>query len=287
MLVLIFNPTAGSGLAEKTEQTLAEELTRLGVEWKALRTEYPGHATALAKEAAACADTVVSVGGDGTAYEVASGLMGTGVPMGIIPAGTGNDFVKSVGIPTEPLAALRHVLEKPARPVDIATINDRAFLNVCGTGFDVLVLDCAEKFKQRMNGLLPYMLGLLQAIIRSKPAHLRLRVDGGAVQEVDALICSVANGQYIGGGIPICPVARPDDGKLDLVLLKHRARWQLPFYLPGLMMKRVLNFKITTHLLCREVEIESPGMRVQVDGEISEMDRALVRIHHGQLLLHW
>ena len=287
MLVMILNPTAGNGLAEKEEQALLAELDRRGLEWKALRTERPGHAGELAREAAAYADTVVAVGGDGTASEVAGGLMGTGVPMGIIPAGTGNDFVKTAGIPTEPLAALRHLLEKPARPIDICTINGRAFLNVCGTGFDVQVLDCAEKFKARMKGLLPYMLGLLQAIASYRPVHLRCRIDGGETKELDALICAVANGQYIGGGIPICPGAKPDDGRLELVLLRHRPRYLLPFCVPGLMLKRVLNFKITTHLLCTRVEMEGERMRVQVDGEISGMDRADVLVHPGQLLLHW
>ena len=100
----IVNPVAGSGFATAVMQKLEERLHNDGIAYRIFRTEKPGHATELAAalsgdpEAAA----VVSVGGDGTAGEVAAGLTGTGKEMGIIPAGTGNDFIKSAGIPIDP-----------------------------------------------------------------------------------------------------------------------------------------------------------------------------------------
>ena len=100
----IVNPAAGTGFALTTMQKLEEKLTAASVDYRVFRTERPGHATELAAKLAADEEitAVVSVGGDGTAGEVAAGLTGTGKPMGIIPAGTGNDFIKTAGIPNDP-----------------------------------------------------------------------------------------------------------------------------------------------------------------------------------------
>ena len=98
-------------------------------------------------------------------------------------------------------------------------------------------------------------------------------------------MAAVANGRFIGGGIPISPASELADGLFDLVSVASVPRWKIPFYLPGLMMKKVLNFRITEHLRCRRVRIQSPGMRVQIDGEIVSMDEALLEIRPGALEL--
>ena len=288
LLTLIVNPTAGNGYALKMEEPIRQELEKRGVAHTILRTEYPGHATALARQAAQRADCtgVVSVGGDGTAFEVACGLMGTDAAMGVIPAGTGNDFVKTVGIPRKPMAALEKILSGAPRPVDVGSMNDRLFLNVCGTGFDVTVLDYTVEAKKYVRGILPYLVGLVRAIAHYKPVHVRMEADG-QIQERDVLICSVANGRFIGGGIPICPEAAPDDGLLDLVVVETRPRWMIPFYLPGLLMGNVLTFGVTSHCRCRKVEIVSPGMRLNVDGEILSLDAASFAVQPGRLMLYW
>ena len=101
MLTFIVNPTAGNGYALKIEQQVQAEMARRGLACQFVRTEHPGHATDLAKAASSTngCTGVIAIGGDGTAYEVACGLMNTCVPMGIVPAGTGNDFIKTVSIP--------------------------------------------------------------------------------------------------------------------------------------------------------------------------------------------
>lgn len=288
MYTFIVNPVAGSGYARRTAEILRQVMEEKQLPCRFYDTEYPGHATCIAREAAgnpACAG-VIAVGGDGTAYEVACGLMDTGMPLGIIPAGTGNDFIKTVGIPKKPLDALAFILNHSPRPVDVGSMNDRLFLNVCGTGFDVTVLDNANAAKKYCRGLMPYLIGLIRAIFHYRPVHVRFTADGDT-QERDVLICSVANGRFIGGGIPICPEAKADDGLLDLVVVENRPRWQIPFYLPGLMMGRVLRFGITTHRHCREVEILSQGMRLNVDGEIMNVDQVTFRILPGKLQLYW
>lgn len=286
MLTLIVNPTAGSGFSLKTEQKLKETLDANGTEYEILHTSAPNDATRLAQEAAAkpgCTG-VVAVGGDGTCCEVACGLAGTGVPMGIIPCGTGNDFIKSVDLPKDPLAALNIILKGNAKPIDAGKLNDRMFLNVCGTGFDEQTLEFAHAAKKYARGILPYLIGLIRAIFSYKPVHVSFTADGES-QERDVLLCSIANGRYIGGGIPVCPSAIADDGLLDMMIVETRPRWKIPFYLPGLLMGKIDAFKITTHQRCRTMSIRSKGMRLNVDGEILPMNEANFEIMQGKLLL--
>lgn len=288
MLTFIVNPMAGNGYSLKVEKQLKAELDRRGVSCRFLRTDGPRHATELARSAAAeeTCSGVVSVGGDGTAYEVACGLMNTGVPMGIIPAGTGNDFIKSVSIPRNPIKALELVLSGKARPVDVGGINDRLFLNVCGTGFDVTVLDYTLAAKKYVRGILPYLIGLVRGIAHYEPVHVRFTVDG-VTEERDVLICSVANGKYFGGGIAICPEATADDGKLDLVVVENKPRWMIPFYIPALLMGRVLKFPFTMHKRVEALDLYCKDMRLNADGEVSVVDDVHFSILKGALTLFW
>lgn len=288
MMTFIVNPAAGNGYALKIEKMIRDEMGRRGLLYEILHTEAPGHATELARNAAGNPDCsgVIAVGGDGTAFEVACGLMDTNVPFGIIPAGTGNDFIKSVSIPKDPMKALEYVLTREARPVDVGGLNDRLFLNVCGTGFDVTVLDYTLAAKKYVRGILPYLIGLVRGIAHYAPVHVRYSVDG-QTKEQDVLICSVANGRYFGGGIAICPEASADDGLFDLVVVDNKPKWMIPFYIPALLMGRVLKFPFTTHYRCREAEIYSKGMRLNIDGEIKNIDRACFTMKQGAIKLFW
>ena len=282
----IVNPAAGTGYALATMKKLEKNLRERNVEYCVYNTEKPGHGTNLAAELAGDPEirAVVSVGGDGTAGEVAAGLKDTQKPMGIIPAGTGNDFIKSAEIPNDPESALDKILSGEVCKIDTGTVNDRFFLNVCGTGFDVTVLDYAESEKEKHRGLTPYFIGLIKAIFHYNSVRLSLTADGRK-EDGQFLICSIANGKYIGGGIPICPDADIRDGYLDLVMIRSISRWQIPFYLPGLMMSRDLKFKITRHRKVSEVLIEGKDLRINIDGDIVSMSRADFRINPGSLLL--
>lgn len=282
----IVNPIAGTGFALKTMKNLENQLRQRGIEYKIFLTERPGHATQIATELSGQEQVyaVVAVGGDGTASEVAAGLSETGKPMGIIPAGTGNDFIKTAGIPNDPLKAFEILLSRKPVDTDTGTVNDQFFLNVCGTGFDVTVLDFAESLKDKHRGLTPYLIGLLKAIHYYQSIQLKVTADG-KTEEGRYLVCSIANGRYIGGGIPICPKADPTDGKLDLVLIKHRSRWQIPFYLPGLMLSRDLKFKITKHRRVSRIMIEGENLRINIDGEIQPMKKAEFTVKPASLRL--
>jgi len=282
----IVNPAAGSGYAVKVMEQLKRNLDDAGIRYSVFLTEKPGHATGIAETLSKDDhfDVIVSVGGDGTAGEVAAGLTGTGKAMGIIPAGTGNDFIKSAGIPNDPFSAVSLLLNGKREKIDTGTVNNRFFLNVCGTGFDVTVLDYAENEKKKHRGLTPYFLGLLKAVFHYRSVELKLTIDGKE-EEGQYLICSIANGRFIGGGIPICPDADIRDGLLDLVLIRNIHRWQIPFYLPGLMMSKALHFRITRHTKVSCVRIKGRSLRINIDGDIQSMSEAEFSVKPASLVL--
>ena len=271
----VVNPVAGTGYAEQVMDQLEKRLDGQKIPYRIFKTQEQGHGKRIAEELSENPDViaVVAVGGDGTAGEIAAGLCGTGKPMGIIPAGTGNDFIKSAGIPKDPVQAFEFIFSHKPRPTDTGTVNNEFFLNVCGTGFDVTVLDYAEGEKQKHRGLTPYFLGLLKAIAHYKSVHLKVTADTVS-SDGKYLVCSIANGRFIGGGIPICPKADIEDGFLDLVLIRNRHRWQIPFYLPGLMLSRDLSFRITTHRRVSDVVIEGNQLRINIDGDIKSVSKA-------------
>ncbi len=287
MIYAICNPTAGNGRGRKIGEQVKRALDEKGTASRLVMTQNPGHATALAQAARdAGADTVLSIGGDGTALEVARGLLGGSSALGIIPAGTGNDFVKTLGVPMQPMLALEHILTHPARPTDAGEMNGRLFLNEIGTGFDVSVLDYALKAKKYCKGLLPYLYGVIQTLFRFQSVPITYTDEQGNTVTRDAFVVGAANGGVIGGGIRIAPEARADDGLLDVVIVEKIARRHLISRLIGLMKGRILSFPETQHFRAQAVSFSSPGMRVNVDGEIIAEARVDARILPDALMIH-
>lgn len=178
-LFFILNPVAGTGRGAKYFPQLRAVLDAKGVDYGYARSEHPGHAVELTRQAVAAGEKrIIAVGGDGTVNEVASALYGTGVVMGILPLGTGNDLARTLGLPTEPLEALDVVLNGQVRPMDAGMANDCFFINAAGYGFDVDVLQRVEKYKKRLNGMLPYLLGI-GGVIPSQAAKADPAAAGG------------------------------------------------------------------------------------------------------------
>lgn len=288
MIAVIVNPIAGSGFALTVGRKVDAILTDRGIPHQMLMTERVGHATELAREAARQGvETVLSVGGDGTLNETAAGLVGTGSALGVIPAGTGNDFTKVIGTPRKWDEALEYVLTHPAHPLDTGVINDSFFINVCGAGFDVMVLDYALKAKKHARGIWPYLYGVLAAIRAFKPFEMLVEIGDELKLKGQYMICSIANGSYIGGGIPIMPLARVDDGLLDVMVVDSVPSWRIPFYLPALLGGKLLKTKIAHHYRTTRCALASQGMRLNIDGEIVPMESARFECRPASLLAHW
>ena len=168
-LYFIVNPVSGSGRGRRDFARVEALLRERGAAYEAVYSEHPGHAVALARAAVEAGERcIIAVGGDGTVNEVASVLVNTGVVMGVLPFGTGNDLARVAGFPEDPEAAVDTLLAGRTRRMDAGMANDRFFLNVSGFGFDVDVLVNTERYKEKYNGMLPYMLGIIVAVPRKE-----------------------------------------------------------------------------------------------------------------------
>lgn len=288
MIAIVVNPAAGNGRSMDTCKAVCAYLDERGVAYELHQTDHPTHATEIAREAARRGiDTVIAIGGDGTITETAAGLHGTSTALGIIPSGTGNDFIKTTGIPADWQSALELILSRPARPVDTGVINDRFFINVCGAGFDVMTLDYAEKAKKHVRGLLPYLYGVFRALVAFRSVPMHIEIGDETVLDGKYTIFSIANGRFFGGGIPIAPLAAVTDGLLDVLIVDAVPPWKMPIYLVPLMLGKLHKCKISHRYLTTRCRVTSPGMRMQLDGEIIPMEEASFACDANQLLLHW
>lgn len=287
MIYAICNPVAGSGRGLKIGQQVEAYLREHGVSFEFHLTERPGHAIQLAQAAGNVrADTVLAIGGDGTALDVARGIYGSGSALGVIPAGTGNDFIKTLKTPKEPMEALKFILSHAARPTDVGWINGQLFLNAIGTGFDTAVLDAAARFKKRFRGLIPYLLGLLSTLFSYQPVPVTYTLENGEQVTEEMFVIAAGNGGVFGGGIPIAPEATVEDGLLDVVMIGPIARGKLLSRLVQLMRGKVLCFPETKFHRVRELAFSSPGMKVNTDGELIRPDAVSAKVLPGGMLIY-
>ncbi|MFS8582578.1 MAG: diacylglycerol kinase family lipid kinase [Limnochordales bacterium] len=268
-LALIVNPAAGGGRVRRRWPRLEQELRRRGVRWQAFWTEGAGHATVLAKAASQEGyDAVVAVGGDGTLNEVVNGAVGTGVPVGLIPLGTGIDFSRTAGLPRSPKDALDVILAGRVRHVDLGVVNDRYFCNVAGTGFDATVADRVNRFGSKSGGIVPYLKAVFQTLFTYRNTPFRISVDD-RVFEVRSLLMAVANGRYYGGGFMICPDAELADGRFDVCIVGDIDKLSTVLLLPRVVKGGHRGHPKVTFVRGRRIKVEGPPeLRIQADGEL-------------------
>jgi diacylglycerol kinase (ATP) len=287
MITMIVNPVSGAGRAAEVGEKAAAVLRRLKTDFTYLLTKAVGHATELARQAAQRGDaTVIAVGGDGTVNEVAAGLIGTDTALGIIPAGNGNDFAKAIGIPKGWEAALEYLFRHAPRRVDTATANGRVFINISGTGFDVMVLENMLKAKQHLRGKLPYLYGIFVTLTRFKSPRMRIQTAEGETIDKPCAHFSIANGQYFGSGIHIMPLSKLDDGLLDILVIDALSRFKIFLNLPALLNGTIIQKPFCHHYRTKECTLSAPNMRLNLDGEIMDASEVQFVCKPASLFVH-
>jgi diacylglycerol kinase (ATP) len=215
---VVFNPHSGKGRGARLMAPVLSALRSTGGEVEHGATSRPGEETELTAAAIARGiRRVVAVGGDGTWGNVANAVLRSGEPvtMGIVPAGTGCDLAKSLGIPGNDLAACaRIVREGQVRAIDVGRIEDKYFLNVAGFGYDIAVLEDSWRVRWLSGGLL-YQYCALRQIGAYPGFPVEIEVDGQPPVREDLLMLILANGRVFGGGFKIAPGADLGDGRLD------------------------------------------------------------------------
>ena len=275
MYTLIVNPTSGRGAAMKQLARIESVLRERGLEYSIERAAKPMDAARIARaSAAAHPEGIIAVGGDGTLFEIINGMIGSDVPLLFVSCGTGNDFVRTLRLPKDPVEALKRQLDTPTGRIDVGRMNDFYFLNVAGTGFDVDVLRNAEKYKARYTGLRTYLFGLFDAIRDFHPMTALVSYDDDPEEEVSFSILSIGNGRYIGGGMKAVPDAELDDGLFDVVTVcpvrKPTIALLIAFYIAG----KHISIGLGRLRRCRKLSIRRPGMTLNLDGELFSADSA-------------
>lgn len=262
----IVNPKAGRGRSGRAWPRLERRLAELGVDYSVHVTHSPGHAEELARTHAG-AGAVVAVGGDGTGSEVAAGLRGKANPFGILPAGTGNDYCRWIGMGTDLDVALERLLAAAPRRVDAGLINGRGFINVAGIGFDAEVAAEVNRLPKYFGGTVPYVFALLKLLSRFRPVPVRCVADGREIR-TNALLIAVAIAGCYGGGMRIAPEARLDDGQFDVVIAGDLSRRETIAALPRLYKGTHLSLPKISWFRAREVTVEAEApVAYHADGE--------------------
>ena len=264
--LFIVNPTSGKLSRRKKFASFAGHLAT-NPDYKIVETQYRGHAREIAKDGRDVYQTIIAVGGDGTINEVASGILGSDVALGIIPMGSGNGLAHHLGLPHDFAKALHLIQNTQPKPIDIIYVNDRIVVNVGGIGFDGHV---AKLFNNTGNrGLLSYMKLILSELIKFKEFDYGVSNENYS-DKGKAFIIAIANGTEFGNRFKIAPQANHNDGKLTLVIIRKPPFLKLiRLFIKGYQGK-LKPSKYYQHYLLDNVELSFSKSVAHVDGEIDE-----------------
>jgi len=277
-LVVAINPTASFGKGRDVGPAVVQTLRALGHEVTSLQEpDFDQLMTAGRKAVAGKPDAFIVVGGDGMVNLGTNLLVGTKVPLGLVPSGTGNDMARGLGIPHQnteaAIASLVASLEKPARVIDAGRVeylddgrlSVRWFACVLSAGFDAIVNERANHM-ERPRGASRYLIALGLELAKLKPIPYRLVLDGSELVTTGALI-SVGNNVSIGGGMKVTPDALVDDGLLDVLVVQSLSRISFLRIFPRVFKgEHVTDSRVTIHR-AKKIRIESPGVVAYADGE--------------------
>jgi diacylglycerol kinase (ATP) len=278
---IILNPMARYGTGKRLRPRVERALERLRVPFDLVETEGPGHATLLARDAIDAGITrIVAAGGDGTVHEVANGIVASpasGVSLGLIPIGTGNDFVKMMPGTARWSDAVTALADGVTGLVDVGIARwggeTEYFINAMGTGIDVEVVRQMRR-SRLVPGAVIYVSALLRALARYRALPVEIDVDGYLVRQ-RIMNLAVCNGPSIGGSFRICPDAHPADGALDVCLIA-----EMPVLRNARMVPRVIRGTHTeqpgvTMLRGARIRLRLPDggpLHFQLDGELREAE---------------
>jgi diacylglycerol kinase (ATP) len=275
VITLIINPISGNAhpgaIADRVE-VARTALGKSGEESRVVVSDRRGHVRELATAAVHAGSRLVMVwGGDGSMNEAASALLGTDVPLALIPAGSGNGLARELGTPLQPVAAIAAALNGRPRVIDAGELGGRPFFNVAGIGFDAHIATCFDRAPRR--GLATYVRVSARELLTYRAISYRIECgDSEGVAALAssqrALLVTIANSPQFGNGAKIAPFARVDDGRLDLVVYEEVSRFATLRALPKLFSGGIERVRgVTTRQIERgRIESDAP-MAFHVDGE--------------------
>ena len=266
-LLFIVNPISGIGKQKKIEEILHQHIDHTLIDYTVRYTERIHHGKELAKEAVeqGCFDGIVAVGGDGSVNDVVSGMIGSHTALGIVPCGSGNGLARNLKIPLTPSHAIEVINHLKSTEIDTIFLNDRVVASIAGIGFDALV---AKRMKEaKVRGLQAYAKIIINDYPTYKEHTFRLNIDGKEIER-KAWFISFANSNQFGYNTTIAPLAKLDDGLIDVCIVDRIPLLHIPLTAPLLYLN---HFELSQHVefyKAHEVKVYNNDEEwVNVDGE--------------------
>lgn len=269
--LLIVNP--GARRASRWRDAACRALDKGGIACEVVVTEYPGHATTVARERAAKHDLVFTLGGDGTAMEVITAIANGGPPVGILPGGTGNVLVRSFGIPLRVSRAVAALLDGEEMHMDLGRLQDgRHFAIGVGIGLDEAMIAGATHMMKKHVGVWAYVWSATQAMHRLERFNARLTVDGTVYEREVASVLIANLGSVLGGMMQLGHGILHDDGLLHACLFSPKTRWDAMRIFTRMVRGTAHLDPCAFYVPGKVFRLEAdPPRRAQADGELLEV----------------
>jgi diacylglycerol kinase (ATP) len=228
-------------------------------------------------------DVFVAAGGDGTVHTVAAELVRSNKILGVLPLGSGNGFAKEFGFKLNVRSLLSDINRAESVNIDVIEINDKLCLNVAGIGLDSFVAHSFNNLKLR--GFLPYVWLTLKTFLRLRPFRVSIRCGGELIVDEKLFVLTIANTRQFGNNAFIAPLARPNDGIIDIVLIKPFPKILGSLFIIRLFTKRINKSKYVRHIKTdKELVIETDETRFHIDGEPLDISgKVVIRIKKNVL----
>ncbi|WP_135455926.1 diacylglycerol kinase [Mycobacterium sp. DL99] len=274
-VTVLTNPMSGHGNAPHAAERAVAQLQRRGIDVCAIVGTDAAHARRLVDDALdRGTDALIVVGGDGVISLALQALATGDVPLGIVPAGTGNDHAREYHLPTgDPEAAADIVADGHTETVDLGRIEDTSgavkwFGTVMAAGFDSLVSDRTNRMRWP-HGRMRYNVAMLAEISKLRLLPFRLTFDDGPEIRTDLTLAAFGNTRSYGGGMLICPGADHSDGLLDVTMITSASRTRLIRLFPTVFKGTHVDLAEVTTRRAKSVHVECPGINAYADGDFA------------------
>lgn len=269
--LFIINPKAGKGRTLNVIPQIKETFMGQQEDYIIEVTEYPGHASIIAREYTSKGIyRVYAVGGDGTLNEVLNGMVHSKSFLGVIPCGSGNDFIKSIYDKKGEEYLVRDIINGKTQVMDLGKVKNRYFLNISSVGIDAEVVSNALDLKRIpfVSGTLAYLISAITTISKYCSKEVELIIDGKRIN-VDLTLFAVANGKYYGGGMKVAPLADLKDGYFDLCLVSKLSRIKMLLLFPKLINGTHSEINEVKFLRGKNIQINTESeIAINIDGEL-------------------
>lgn len=261
--LFILNPYAG---VPPVKFIISKELKRLKDELSLFKSLSIDESGSLIRQNFDQYDVFIAVGGDGTVHTVACQLVGSSKLLGVLPIGSGNGFAKELGFKPIIRSLLRDIEKNESFSVDVIYINNELCLNVAGVGLDSFVAHSFDKLKTR--GFWSYVGVTMVNYFKLRPFHVDIKIPGEKTISEDLFVLTAANTRQFGNNAFIAPDAVPNDGMLDIIMIKPFPKILFPLFIYRLFAKKLNKSRYFTHIKTdKEVIISTDETRFHIDGE--------------------